>query len=145
VFAATANVTVPLPVPEAPPVIVSHPAFALAVHAHVFAEGVTANEPEAPVSGAFNAVGEIVSVQGGGGGGGAPACETVKVCPPIVRVPLRAAPVFAAAVKATLPLPVLDAPAVTVNQSAFARAVHAHVFADAVTAIEPDAPVSATS
>jgi hypothetical protein len=148
VFGVTPNVTVPLPVPEAPPVTVSHAAFALAVHAHVVAEAVTETEPDAPVSAASCAVGEIVNVQGGGGGGGGAAgaaCDTVKVCPAIVSVPVRAVPVFAAAVNATVPLPVPDAPLVTVNHSAFARAVHAHVFADAVTTTEPDAPVSATS
>jgi hypothetical protein len=50
VFAATANATVPLPVPDAPPVSVSHGAFALALHAHVLAEAVTATVPEAAVS-----------------------------------------------------------------------------------------------
>jgi hypothetical protein len=68
----------------------------------------------------------------------------VNVCPPIVIVPLRAAPLFGAAVKPTVPLPVPLAPLVTVSQAAFAVAVHVHVFADAVTATDPDPPVSAT-
>jgi len=82
---------------------------------------------------------------GGGGGGGAAACDTVKVCPPIVNVPVRAAPVFAATPNATVPLPVPDAPLVTVNHAAFALAVHAQLFAEAVTAIEPEPPASPTS
>ena len=85
-----------------------------------------------------------MNVQGGGGGGGAP-CDTVKVCPPMVSVPVRAAPVFAATANATVPWPAPDAALVTVNHAAFARAVHAHVFAEAVIATEPDAPLSATS
>jgi hypothetical protein len=38
VFIATPNATVPLPVPDAPLVTVNHAAFALAVHAQLFAE-----------------------------------------------------------------------------------------------------------
>ena len=96
------------------------------------------------MSATFWPVGEIVNVQVGGGGGGGAACDTVKVCPAIVSVPVRAASVFAATANATVPLPVPDAPPVSVSHGALALAVHAHVFAEAVTATEPDAPVSAT-
>jgi hypothetical protein len=41
--------TVPLPVPDAPLVIVSHGAPAVAVHAHDGAEAVTAIDPEPPL------------------------------------------------------------------------------------------------
>ena len=78
------------------------------------------------------------------GVGGGAACDTVKVCPAIVSVPVRAAAVFAATANATVPLPVPEAPPVTVSHGAFALAVHAHVLAEAVTATVPDAPVSAT-
>jgi hypothetical protein len=132
--------------PDAPLVTVNHGTLAFAVHAHVFAEAVTATEPEAPVSATSWAGGAIVNVQGGGGGGGGgAACDTVKICPPMVSVPVRAAPVFTATANATAPLPMPDAPLVTVNHGTFAFAVHAHVFAEAVTATEPEAPVSATS
>src|SRR4051794_8240960 len=60
----------------------------------------------------------------------------------MVIVPVLAAPVFAAAVNATVPFPVPDDPLVTVNHAAFATAVHAHVLAEAVTVTEPEPPVS---
>ena len=92
------------------------------------------------ISAAFWLPGARVIVQGGGGA----AWETVNVWPPIVSVPLRALPVFAAAVKATVPLPVPDAPLVTVSHGALAVAVHVQLPADAVTAIVPAPPLSAT-
>ena len=52
---------------------------------------------------------------------------TVNVMPAIVRVPLWAlVPVLAAALKATVPLPVPLAPEVTVSHDALLTAVHAH-------------------
>jgi hypothetical protein len=84
-----------------------------------------------------------VNVHGGGGGGA--ACDTVKGCPAIVSVPVRAAAVFAAATNATVPLPVPEAPLVTVNHGAFEFAVQPQVVAEAVTATEPEPPASATS
>jgi len=80
-----------------------------------------------------------------GGGGGGAACDTVKDCPAIVSVPVRAAAVFAAATNATVPLPVPEAALVTVNHGALAFAVQPHVGAEAVTATEPEPPASATS
>jgi hypothetical protein len=68
---------------------------------------------------------------------------TVKVCPPIAIVPVRAAPVFAATIKLTDPLPVPAAPAVIVIHDALLMAVHAHV-PPAVTVIAvPVPPASA--
>lgn len=80
-----------------------------------------------------------------GGGGGAPACDTVNGCPAMVTVPERAAAGFGAIVTPTAPLPVPDAPLVTVNQGAFDVAVHVQVGAEAVTATELEPPVSPTS
>ena len=51
-------------------------------------------------------------------------CVTVWVCPAIAIVPVRAAPVLAAAVKATLPLPLPLAPDVIVIHVAAVVAVH---------------------
>jgi len=138
-FTATANATMPLPVPEAPAVSVNHGAFALAVHAHVFAEAVTVTEPEAPLSATFWLVGEIVNVQVGGGGGG--ACVTVNVLPAAAIEALRELlPVLAATVNPTLPLPVPEVPPVMLIHGALVVAVHAQLFADTVTAIDPDPP-----
>jgi len=59
----------------------------------------------------------------------------------MVMVPVLAAPLLAAALKATDPLPVPDAPDVTVIQSVlFDAAVHAHVALLAVTATVPLPP-----
>jgi hypothetical protein len=139
VLAAAVKVTVPLPVPEAPPVIVSHAAFAAAVQAQVVADAVTATVPDPPVSAMFWLAGESVNVQVGGGGGA--ACVTVKVFPAAAMVPVRALlVVLAATLNATLPAPVPEAPAVMLIHGALVAAVHAHVFADAVTAIEPAPP-----
>ena len=79
---------------------------------------------------------------GGGGGGGASSCVTVNVFPPAAIVALRTLPVLTATVNATVPLPVPDCPAVTVIQGALVVAVHAHVFADEVIAIEPTPPTA---
>ena len=92
VLAATLYATVPLPLPVAPLVIVIHDALLVAVQLQL-APLVT---PTVPVVAAddvrFDAVGEIANVQGV-----APACVTVKVCPPIVIVPVRElVPVLAA-------------------------------------------------
>jgi hypothetical protein len=51
---------------------------------------------------------------------------TVNVCPAIVTVPARAAPVFAAMLIPTEPLPVPEAPDVTVIHGAALTDVHAH-------------------
>jgi hypothetical protein len=141
VLAPDVKLTVPLPVPDAPAVTVSHGTFATAVHVQVPPDAVTATDPEPPVSATFWLVGAIAIVHGGGGGA---ACDTVNVCPPIVSVPLRAVPVFAATVNATVPLPVPEEPPVIVNHGTLATAVHPQEPADAVTVPEPDPPVSLT-
>jgi hypothetical protein len=61
------------------------------------------------------------------------SCVTVKVCPAIVTVPLREAPLLAAAVTTTVPLPVPEAPDLMVMNEAEVEAVHVHVGADACT------------
>jgi hypothetical protein len=138
-LAAIENDVVPDPVPDAPPVIEIQFAFDAAVHPQVPAEAVTAVDPEPPASPTLWLVGEMVNVHGGG----VPAaCETVNVCPAAMMVPPRAAPVFAATLNETLPLPVPDAPAVTVSQDAFDDDVHAQLGADAVTVNEPLPPLS---
>jgi hypothetical protein len=131
------------PVPD-PLTTASQSTFETAVHAHDGAEAVSVTLPAAASEVNDCDAGEIENVQGGGGGGAA-ACETVNVCPATVIVPPRGADVFAAAAKVTTPLPVPDAPAVMLNHGALEVAVQAHVPAEAVTAIEPDPPVSPTS
>ena len=69
---------------------------------------------------------------------------TVSVWPPMVIVPLRAAPAFAAALNTTTPPPVPDDPDVTVIHAAFETAVHAHP-APALTVVLPSPPAAAMS
>jgi hypothetical protein len=51
---------------------------------------------------------------------------TVNVCVAIAIVPTRGVPVFAATLKPTVPVPVPEAPLVTVIHGAPLTAVHAH-------------------
>jgi hypothetical protein len=89
-FAATLYDTVPAPVPLAPPVTVIHDAWLAAVHGQPVA-AVTAIVPAVAEALTDAPVGAIWLVQT------APACVTLKVCPPIVTVPVRlAVPAFAA-------------------------------------------------
>jgi len=131
-FAAVLKVTDPLPVPDAPAVTASQsPLFDAAVHVHDGVLAVTATAPLPPDDSTDCDAGEIEYVHDGGGGGGAPACVTVNVWPETEIVPLRAAPVLAAALKPTLPLPLPEAPLVTVIHAAPADAVHVHQLPDA--------------
>ena len=59
-------------------------------------------------------------------------------------MPLRAVPVLAVTLNATVPLPVPAAPLVTVSQGTLAAAVQAHDAAEAVTVIDAVPPVSDT-
>jgi len=76
-------------------------------------------------------------------GAGTAACVTVNVCPAIVRVPVRAAPAFAATANATVPLPLPVAPDVMVIHGALLLAVHAQP-AVVVTSELPVPPAAAT-
>ena len=141
-FLETVKATGLDPVPD-PLTTASQSTFETAVHAHAAAEAVSVTLPAAASAVNDCDAGEIENVHGGGGGGAA-ACETVNVLPATAIVVLRAAPVLAAMVNATLPLPVPDAPAVSVIQFALVDAVHVQLAADALTAIDPVPPVSAT-
>jgi hypothetical protein len=82
-LAAALNATVPLPLPLAPPVTVSHEVLLLTpVHEHPAGE-VTPVEPVPPVGGTEPLVEESVHVQV------IPGCVTVNVLPAMVTVPLR--------------------------------------------------------
>src|SRR5262245_21104935 len=61
-------------------------------------------------------------------------CDTVKVCPAIVSVPMRAPPAFAATVKTTVPFPLRVELSVTVIHWALLAAVH----------VQPDVVVTVT-
>ena len=79
VFAAAVKLTVPLPEPLEPAVIVTHPALLPAVHEHP-AVVVTAALPDPPVAAKFCDAGERLNAQL------AAACVTLKVCPATVNV-----------------------------------------------------------
>jgi hypothetical protein len=82
VYGATEYVTVPLPLPLAPEVIVIQLALLAAVQVQPVG-AVTFTLPNPPMARKDCLAGTITYVQG------APACVTVNVCPPIVTVPVR--------------------------------------------------------
>jgi hypothetical protein len=67
----------------------------------------------------------------------------VNVWPPIVTVPVRAAPVFVATDSATVPLPVPEPPLVIVIHETFGVAVHAQA-GPVVTIVEAGPPPAGT-
>ena len=136
-FALALNVTLPVPLPDAPAVTVNQLVLLLAaVHAQP-ACAVTVLEPVPPPAATDWLVGEIEYEQE------TPACVTVNVWVPIVRVPVRwLVPALAEALKLTLPLPLPDAPAVTVSHPVLLLTpVHAHPVG-AVTDVEPVPPAA---
>lgn len=143
-FTEAENDTLPLPLPLCDPsAIAIQSAPVVAVHEQLLPVAVSVTDPGPPADVNDCPADESVYVHGGGGGGGA-ACVTVNVFPATEIVPVRSLPVFGATLNATGPEPVLDAPEVMLIHGAVAAAVHAHVGAEAVTAIDPDPPVSAT-
>ena len=71
-------------------------------------------------------------------------CVTVCGCPPIEMVPMRCGPVFAVAVKLTVPFPLPLAPAVIVIQVSVVVAVHAHEETAVTPICVPAPPAAAT-
>jgi hypothetical protein len=137
VFAATLNPTGPFPVPDAPDVTASHVgALLIAVHVQP-APAVTVTVPVVALAVTFWLGGAIEYMQGA-------AWLTVNVWPAIVIVPLRADPVLAATLNPTDPLPVPDAPDVTLIHCTPLVAVHVHP-APAVTVTVPVVALAATS
>jgi hypothetical protein len=112
----------------------------LLVAVHVASLGVTAKAtlPLPAVAGTVAVALANVNV------GVTPFCVTVNVCPPMASVPvLLFALGFAATLYVTVPLPAVDAPAVTVSQATFEVAVHAKSGAFDVTVIVlPVAPAA---
>ena len=67
VLAATVNLTVPLPVPDCPAVMLIQDALVVAVHAQLAADEVTAIDPDPPAAARLWLAGEIENAQAGGG------------------------------------------------------------------------------
>lgn len=120
VFAAKASDTVPLPVPLAPLVIVTHEAALAAVHSHEVPD-MTRRLPFDAVAGTARLVDESVNAQAGA------ACVTPKVRPPRVMDAERGVVVaFAATLYEIVPFPLPVAALVIVNHAAVLVAVQAH-------------------
>ena len=137
-MAAAVKATEPLPAPDAPLVTVSQVGSLLtAVQPHA-AAAVTVVEPVPPAAVTGCAVGASAYVHGRA------AWFTEKVCPAIVSVPLRGVVSgFAAALNATVPLPLPVAPIVTVSQEALLMPVHEQPVG-AVTVVDPVPPLATT-
>ena len=137
-FAVALKVTVPLPLPLAPPLMVSQPGVAGRRSTCSPWPRCTAvvDDPAADVS--VREVGETPNVQE------MPLWVTVTVWPATVSVPMRCdVDVLAVALKVTVPLPVPLAPPLIVSHAALLVAVHAHP-APAVTPVVDDRrPMSA--
>jgi hypothetical protein len=127
VFAVAVKLTEPLPLPDAPLVMVIHGSDVVAVHAHPEAMVTVTAVPAPPATGTVSVVGLIDDAQ-------LPASVTASVWPAMAMLPLRDGPVFAVVVKFTVPLPLPDAPDVIVIHGVVVVAVHA----------QPDAIVTAT-
>jgi hypothetical protein len=140
-LAATLNVTVPLPLPDAPLAIAIQSADARAVHAQPL-RAVTLIVPVPPLAGSDWFAGEIEKLHGEA------ACVTVNDFPATAIVPLRAAPGLAPTVNETVPLPFPIAPLVIeIHCCAFSvvAAVHEQLLpAVMVTFTVPVPPPAAT-
>jgi|SRR5215831_731703 len=90
-LACTVKLTVPLPTPVAPPVMVIQPSL-LAAFQRQPAPVVTLNEPLPPPMSYNQLLGLRANVQLAGFG----AWVTVKACPPTVIAPMRCGPLLAA-------------------------------------------------
>ena len=137
-FAATAIITVPLPVPLEPDAIEIHETLLPAVHAHP-AEAVTDTEdPVDPVAATEIVDGFVEYEQDAEG------WDTVTVCPATVSVPLRAAPVLAEALKATEASPDPFVADVMDNHIALLEAVQAQPVCVSIVIGGPAPPDAAT-
>ena len=138
VLALTLYLTVAVPEPLGPEKIVIHESLDTACQRQP-AAAVTSIVPLPPMLAMDADVGEIVASHDE-----APACDTVNACPATVTVPVRGDDeLFASTLNATVPLPVPDAPAVTVTHVTLLVAVHSQPVS-AVTATEPVPPAEGT-
>jgi hypothetical protein len=129
--------TVPLPLPLAPDVTLIHGALpaAAAVQAQPPGEVTLTLSGPPPAAGDADS-GAMAKVHPS-------ACDTVNVRPAIVKVPERAAPAFAAALKRTAALPVPLAPEVIESHDTLLVAVQPHPLPE-VTFTVPVAPPAGT-
>jgi len=127
-------VTVPLPLPLAPPVICIHPTLLTAVQLQP-AGAVTLTLPDPPFGPKEPDVADSEDVQE------TPDSVTVNVCPAIVSVPVSPlALLLELTENETVPLPVPDAPGVTDTQPTLLAAFQAQP-EGAVTFTMPEPPL----
>jgi hypothetical protein len=115
---AAVIVTVASPVPKAPAATVRKPLLLAEVQPQ-FICVVTSNVSEPPLAGAVTLAGVTEYAHCPP----APPCVRVTVWPAMLAVPDRGAPPFAAAVRVTTPLPLANAPFVTVRNALLLAAV----------------------
>jgi hypothetical protein len=141
-FAAAEMFTVPFPLPLAPDVMLIQLAFvAAAVHEQLFVV-VTVNELRLlPDEGNESVVGFTTYEQVGVAD--AAACVTVTTRPAMVSVPVRWAPVFAAALNVTESGPKLWLSDVIVNHPALLAALHSQPSLVSIDSVEPAPPCRA--
>src|SRR6476620_11257132 len=135
VLAAAVTLTVPSPLPFAPDAMVSQSVALEAVHAQP-APAVTLTFDDPPAAG-------IVRLAGANPNEQPLPWVTVKVWPAIMSAAERGPPVVAAALYATVPLPLPLAPEVIVSHAALLVAVQAHPAA-LVTGTLPVPPPAGT-
>lgn len=134
-FGETENVTVPLPELLPPAVIEIHESLLAAVQLQP-APLVTVMLPLPPPAGMLVEVEDNTYVQ-------PDACVTVKVCPAAIIVPVRAASLFAATEKFTVPLPLPLPPEVIVIHESLLAAVHEQPVPEMMLKL-PAAPLAGT-
>ena len=146
VLAGTVTVIVALPLPLVGTTRI-HESLATAVHAQpVCVETLNVfTPPFFPKSTLLGVEYEHVGGGGGGGGGGAlaAACDTGRVLPAMLIVPVRALPGLAVALNPTEPLPVPLAPDVTVSHDTLLVALHRHVDCVETATGDPAPPAAA--
>ena len=119
-FGSTRYPTAPSPLPLLGVVNEIHDAVFVAVHVQIVG-AVTLMELAPPIAG-IDALGGLLMAYVHAGA----TCVTVNVWPAMVSVPFRGAPPLAATVNETDPLPLPDAPDVTVIHDTLLTAVHGH-------------------
>lgn len=119
-FGSTPSVRLPLPDPDAAPVMWSHGALLVAVQAQPAVDAMPSGSAP-PAAGAVCDAGDSVYAQARA------VCEIVTLWPATVSDPVRGAVVgLAATLNAAAPLPVPEAPDVIVSHGLALVAVHVH-------------------
>jgi hypothetical protein len=117
-FGCTSSRTVPLPVPVAPSVTVTHGTVLAAFHEHAASAVTEIRMSSGPRPASYHR-GLIVATQG-------PSCVNVNGFPATVTMVLRGGPAFAGITRRTVPVPVPVRPLSIVTHDALVLVVHVH-------------------